>query len=41
MEVWHLMDSIGEAADAARERRKMTEESIRESILEHRRGHSY
>jgi hypothetical protein len=41
MEVWHLMETIGEAADAAREAGKMTEESIRESILEHRRRHPY
>ena len=41
MEIQHLMDSIGEAADTAQAAGKMTPESIQESILEHRRKHPY
>ena len=41
MEIQHLMDSVGEAADAAQAAGKMTPESIQESILEHRRKHPY
>ena len=41
LEIQRLVDSIGEAADAARAAGKMTPESIQESILEHRRKHPY
>ncbi|MDB6120470.1 MAG: hypothetical protein JWO08_4251 [Verrucomicrobiaceae bacterium] len=41
MEIRHLMDSLGEAADAAEAAGKMSAESIQEAILEHRRKHPY
>ncbi len=41
MEIRWLMDSIGEAADAARAAGLMTPESIQAAILEHRRKHPY
>ena len=41
IEIQRLVDSLGEAAEAAEAAGKMTPESIQESILEHRRKHPY